>query len=166
LTELTAMLEGADESGPELGVLHVDGKPVRVWLRIQHDGIEFVGHLWFGGDPGLRDVVDRAALPGRAKEDVVALARRLTPAELEQRYERALRERRKYDPLRRVTQDMLARVRRLNQVAIALQAGLMDQAAGADQLAETEAELHALVADLCDAAGVQNDASEHERRLA
>jgi len=77
-----------------------------------------------------------------------------------------LRERRKYDPLRRVTQDMLARVRRLNQVAIALQAGLMDQADGADQLAETEAELHALVADLCDAAGVQNDASEDERGVA
>ena len=160
------MLDEADESAPEIGVLHVDGKPVRVRLRIQHDGIEYVGQLWFGGDAGARDVVDRAVLPGRAKEDVVALARRLTPTELEQRYERALRERRKYDPLRRVTQNMLAKVRRLNQVAIALQAGLMDQADGADRLAETEAELHALVADLCDAAGVQNDSSEDERGAA
>ena len=150
------MIEEAQAGAPEIDVLHVDGRTVRVWLRIEHDGIEFVGHLWFGGD-GTRAVVDRGVLPGRTSDEVTALARRLTTSELEQRYERAVRERRRYDPLRRVTQDMLAKVRRLNRVAIALQAGLLDPAAGADQLAGAESELHALVANLREAAGVQDD---------
>jgi len=101
--------------------------------------------------------VDHAALPGRTTHEVVDRARRFTTPELQQRYERATRERRRYDALRRVTLDMLAKVRRLNQVAISLQAGLVDEMAGADQLAETEAELHEMVAHLRDAAGVQKD---------
>jgi len=148
------------ESGeePEVGVLAVDGREVRVRLRIAHDGVEYVGHLWFHSDSGPRSgVVDHAALPGRTTHEVVDRARRFTTPELQQRYERATRERRRYDALRRVTLDMLAKVRRLNQVAISLQAGLVDEMAGADQLAETEAELHEMVAHLRDAAGVQKD---------
>src|SRR3954471_13101101 len=91
-----------------IDTLDVDGRRVRVWLRIIHDGIEFVGQLWFGeDDASARGVVDRAVLPGPTIDDVIALARRLSASELSQRYERAVRERRRYNPLRRVTQDLL-----------------------------------------------------------
>lgn len=151
----------ADATGPQIGTLNVDGKPIRVWLRVHHDGIEYIGRLWFGDDPGAtRGVMDHGVIPGNTRENVRASACRLTPEELQQRYDRAMRERRKYDPLRRLTQDMLSKVRRLNQVAIALQAGLIQPTDGADQLAETEAQLHELVARLRDVAGVQDEPAE------
>jgi len=156
----TTKHEKAD-AGPKIGTLDVDGKPIRVWLRVHHDGIEYIGRLWFGDDPGAtRGVMDHGVIPGNTRENVRASACRLTSDELRQRYERAMRERRKYDPLRRLTQDMLAKVRRLNQVAIALQAGLIEPADGADQLAETESQLHELVARLRDVAGVQDEPAE------
>ena len=141
----------------EVGVLDVDGKHVQVSLRIAHDGVEYIGHLWFTGDSVPRGAVDHAALPGRTTQEVVERTRRLTGPELEKRFKRALRERRRYDSLRRVTLDMLGKVRRLNQVAIALQAGLVDEVAGADQLTETEAELHEMVALLRETAGVEDE---------
>src|SRR3954468_14526838 len=132
----TTKPEKADAKGPLIGTLDVDGKQIRVWLRVHHDGIEFIGRLWFGDDPGAtRGVMDHGVIPGSSRENVRASACRLTPDELRPRYERAMRERRKYDPLRRLTQDMLSQVRRLNQVAIALQAGLIEPTDGADQLA-------------------------------
>ena len=147
-------------SGPEIDVLQVGGDDVRVWLEIEHDGIEFVGHLWFGGKAvGGRGAVDRAVLPGNSHDEVIARAKRLTKPELLKRFERAMRERRRYDPLRRATQDMLAKVRRLNQVAIALQAGLLDSNDGADQLAAAEAQLHDIVGRLREAAGVEEEAA-------
>jgi hypothetical protein len=153
------------DGNEDIATLDVEGRSVRVSLRTRHDEIEFIGQLWFGEDDGSsRAVVDHASLPGPTIDDVVALARRLTLAELRQRYDRAMRERRRFNPLRRVTQDLLAKVRRLNQVAIALQAGLVESGDGADQLADTEAQLHALVDRLRDAAGIQGE-SDDDRRV-
>jgi hypothetical protein len=152
------MPEKAVPTSVRIAELDVDGRAIGVWLRLQHDGIEYVGQLWFGDDPAItRGLLDRGMLPGCTTDDVMALARRLTMDELRQRYDRAFRERRRYDPLRRITQDMLATVRRLNQVAIALHAGLVDSADGADQVTAAEAQLHALVDSLRDVAGIEDE---------
>src|SRR5262245_21559883 len=84
-------LPRAKETDVHIADLDVGGQSVAVWLRTHHDGIEFVGHLWFGGgDPGsTRGVIDRAILPGANLDENVQRARRLTADELRLRYERA-----------------------------------------------------------------------------
>ena len=81
----------ADETvQPHIATLDYDGRRYNVSCRIAFDGIEYVGRLWFADetwdDGGLPD---RGALPGRSRDEVLALARRLTQQELMLRYRRA-----------------------------------------------------------------------------
>lgn len=148
---------GYDERGqPEIGTLEVDGKALTVSVRIVYDGIEHVGRLWFAEDGWDDDgLPDRGAFPGRSAEEVVALAQRLTPAELLRRYRRALAEKRRFHMLRRVTDEILTRIRYLNQVGISMRAGLLDIEGAAQELELTERQLHDLVDRLRPAAGVE-----------
>jgi hypothetical protein len=98
---------------------------------------------------------DRGALPGRSRDEVIALAQRLTPPELALRYRRALAERRRYLALRRTTEEILTRIRYLNQVAISMRAGLLDREGAAQELDLTERQLHDLVEQLRHTAGVE-----------
>lgn len=88
---------------------------------------------------------------------MVALAQRLTPSELTLRYRRAVAERRRYHELRRVTEDVLSKIRYLNQVAISMRVGLLDEEGAAQELEVTEKQLHDLVERLRFAAGVETD---------
>ena len=99
-------------------------------------------------------IPDRGALPGRNRDEVVALATRLTPPELALRYRRALSEKRRYFELRKVTEEILAKIRYINQVSISIRAGLLDQEGAAQELDITEKQLHELVDRLHVAAGV------------
>ena len=148
---------GYEERGqPEVATLNVDGRQLTVSVRIIFDGIEHVGRLWFAeegwDDDGLPD---RGAFPGRSPEEVVALAKRLTPHDLLQRFRRAQAEKRRYHALRRVTDDILAKIRYLNQVGISMRAGLLDVEGAAQELQLTERQLHELVDRLRPAAGVE-----------
>src|SRR5207245_338322 len=100
---------------------------------------------------------DRGALPGRSRDEVVALAQRLTQPELALRYRRAVSERRRFFELRRATEDVLSKIRYLNQVAISMRAGLLDAEGATQELEITEKQLHELVARLRYAAGVESD---------
>lgn len=137
-----------------LGQVRVDDAPVHVELRVDHDGIEHVGRLWFesADAPGVV-VSDRAVLPGRSDEAVLARARGLSEAELVDRYRRALSERRRFHPLRRTTSELLGKIRRLNRVATSMRAGLMDADGAARELAAAERDLHDLVRQLREVAG-------------
>lgn len=142
-----------------VGAFELEGKRLNVSCRVAFDGIEYVGRLWFSdearGDPGL---TDRGGLPGRTRDEVMALAQRLTPSELVLRYRRAVAERRRYLELRRVTEDMLGKIRYLNQVAVAMRVGLLDEEGAAQEVEVTEQQLHDLVARLRFAAGVETQA--------
>src|SRR5690348_8199817 len=89
----------------DLGVLYA------VFCRVSFDGVEFVGRLWFA-EPGRPElgIPDRASFPGRTRDEVLALARRLTPDELGLRYRRAYGERRRYVQLRRLTDVILEKI--------------------------------------------------------
>ena len=150
-------IRGYDERGqPQIGTIDVDGKTYDVSLHIVFDGIEHVGRLWFTeaewDDEGLPD---RGAFPGRSKEEVVALARRLAPHEMVQRFRRAQAEKRRFHLLRRVTDEILAKIRYLNQVGVSMRAGLLDIDGAAQELEMTEHQLHELVDRLRPAAGVE-----------
>jgi hypothetical protein len=141
---------------PHIATIEHDGKRLDVTCRIAFDGIEYVGRLWFA-DVGLADsgLMDRGGLPGRSREEVVALAQRLTPPELALRYRRALAERRRYFELRRATDEILTRIRYLNQISISMRAGLLDRDGATQELELTERQLHELVDQLRGAAGIE-----------
>jgi hypothetical protein len=143
---------------PHITTFDYEGKRLDVSCRIVFDGIEYVGRLHFG-DAANPDatMADRAALPGRTRDEVMALAQRLTPPELALRVRRAMVERRRFFELRRATEDLLAKIRYLNQVSISMRAGLLDEEGAAQELDMIEKQMHELVDRLRFAAGVESD---------
>jgi hypothetical protein len=141
---------------PHIATLDYDGRRYNVSCRIAFDGIEYVGRLWFADetwdDGGLPD---RGALPGRSRDEVLALARRLTQQELMLRYRRALAEKRRFTGLRRSTDEILGKIRYLNQVAISMRAGLLDTEGAAAEIDLTERQLHEIIEKLKLHAGVE-----------
>ena len=141
---------------PHIATIEHDGRQLDVSCRIAFDGIEYVGRLWFSetnfGDSGIPD---RGALPGRSRDEVTVLAKRLTPPELALRYRRALAERRRFHELRRATDEVLSKIRYLNQVSITMRAGLLDEEGAAQEIELTEKQLHDLVERLRFAAGME-----------
>lgn len=144
---------------PVIATITEDGRTLRVSCRVAFDGVEYVGRLCFA-DQEIEDseLTDRGAIPGRTRDEVLALAQRLTPAELALRFRRAVTERRRYLDLRRLTEEVLSRIRYLNQVSIAMRARLLDQEGAAHELDVTEKQLHDLVTRLRVAAGVEHEA--------
>ena len=142
---------------PHIATIEHDGKRLDVTCRIAFDGIEYVGRLWFA-DVRLADsgLMDRGGIPGRSREEVVALAQRLTQPELALRYRRAVAERRRFFELRRVTDEILTRIRYLNQIAISMRAGLLDREGASQELELTEKQIHELVDELRGAAGMES----------
>lgn len=147
-----------DVTQPHIATIEHDGKQLDVSCRIAFDGIEYVGRLWFA-DVNLADsgIPDRGALPGRSREEVLALATRLTPPELALRYRRAVAERRRFLQLRRATEEILTRIRYLNQVSISMRAGLLDAEGAAQEVDQTEKQLHELVDALRFVAGIEGE---------
>lgn len=145
-----------DITQPYIGTIESEGRRYNVSVRIVYDGIEFVGRLWFA-DESWEDLglPDRGALPGRTRDEVITLARRLTPAELIRRHKRARAEKRRFLGLRKHTEDILAKIRYLNQVAISMRAGLLDVEGAAQEIDLTEKQLHALIDQLGEHAGVE-----------
>ena len=88
---------------------------------------------------------------------MVALAQRLTPPELALRYRRALAERRKFHLLRQSTEEILSKIRYLNQVSVSMRAGLLDAEGAAQEIDLTERQLHDLIERLRYSAGVEGE---------
>ena len=149
---------GFDDLGqPEITTFDVDGRTIAVSMRIIFDGVEYVGRLWFAEESWEDDgIPDRAAFPGRTKEEAIALAKRLLPHELLARYRRAQAEKRRFHGLRRITDDILAKIRFINQIGISMRAGLLDVDGAAQELELTERQLHDLVDKLRPHAGVED----------
>src|SRR4026207_1922364 len=87
---------------PHIATIDVEGRRYNVALRIEHDGVEFVGRLWCAGEAGADDdgIVDQGVLPGRSPELVIGNAQSLGERELVQRYRRALAQKRRVPAVR------------------------------------------------------------------
>ena len=153
---MTSPIVRDDSVQPHIATLEYDGRRFNVTCKVVFDGIEYVGHLWFA-DEAWDDsgVPDRGSLPGRTREETLTLARRLTPQELMLRYRRALAEKRRFTGLRKATEDILEKIRYLNQVAISMRAGLLDADGAAAEIELTERQLHEIVEKLKVFAGIE-----------
>ena len=142
---------------PHIATIESEGRRYNVSCRVVFDGVEFVGRLWFS-DESWDDlgIPDRGAFPGRTKEESIALATRLTPDELVRRHRRAVAEKRKFHGLRRATDEVLAKIRYLNQLAISMRAGLLDVEGAAQEIDLTEKQLHTLIDRLAAHAGIED----------
>jgi hypothetical protein len=146
-----------DTVQPHVTTIDYQGRRYSVSCRIAFDGIEYVGRLWFADDAwDDTGIPDRGALPGRDREEVMHLAKRLSAAELVLRYRRALAEKRRFVGLRKVTEEVLSKIRYLNQVAISMRAGLLDMDGAAQEIDLTEKQLHELIDRLKSYAGVES----------
>jgi len=145
-----------DTVQPHVTTIDYQGRRYSVSCRIAFDGIEYVGRLWFADDAwDDTGIPDRGALPGRDRDEVLGLAKRLSTAELVLRYRRALAEKRRFIGLRKVTEEVLSKIRYLNQVAISMRAGLLDMDGAAQEIDLTEKQLHELIDRLKSYAGVE-----------
>lgn len=142
---------------PHIATIDVDGHKYNVALRIDHDGIEFVGRLWFAEEAWADDdgIVDQGVLPGRSAELVIGTAQTLGERELVQRYRRALAQRRRYHALRHLTVEVLDNIRHLNALATSMRVGLVDMEEAASEIELTEDRLHELIDQLRTVAGVE-----------
>jgi hypothetical protein len=139
---------------PYVATIETEGRRYNVSVRITYDGIEYVGRLWFA-DEAWDDlgIPDRGALPGRTRDEVLTFAKRLTPAEMAKRHKRALAEKRRFLGLRKHTEEILSKIRYLNQVAVSMRAGLLDVDGAAQEIDLTEKQLHSLIDRLSEHAG-------------
>ena len=145
-----------DHAQPRITTIELDGRRYDVTARIAYDGVEYVGRLWFT-QVGVDDVgvPDRGAIPGQTKDEVITHARRLGAEDLKQRYLRSVAEKRRFLGLRRMTDDILSKIRYLNQVALSMRAGLLDIEGAAQEIDLTERQLHELIDRLREVAGVE-----------
>jgi hypothetical protein len=146
----------SDIDEPHIATVEVIGRRYTASCRIMWDGIEYVGRMWFASETGPDDPLpDRGALPGRTRDEVIALARRLTPDELTRRLSRAQAEKRRFHELRRVTHEILAKIRYINQVTISMRAELLDVDGAAAEIDLTAKQLHELIDKLGSHAGIE-----------
>jgi hypothetical protein len=141
---------------PLIATLELNGRRIGVSCRVSFDGVEHVGRLWFAAEDGSdTPMPDRAAIGGRSREEVLELARRLSPYELSLRHRRATAEKRRYLGLRRVADEIIEKIRYMNQIALSTKAGLIDQEGAAQELDITERQIVECVGRLKDQAGVE-----------
>jgi hypothetical protein len=145
-----------DPTPPPIASIDHQGRRYVVTCRIGFDGVEYIGRLWFGPEDGSEPAVpDRAAVPGRTRDEVLAFAQRLTPHELTVRHRRALAEKRRYLSLRRATDEIIAKIRYMNQLAISMRAGVIDPEGAAQEMLLTEHQIMDVVSRLKDYAGLE-----------
>ena len=144
-------------SQTSIATIDVDGRPFTVTVRTVHDGVEYVGRLWFADlEWDNSGIPDRGVFPGRTQGEVLALARRLRPDEMLHRYRRANAEKRRFHGLRQLTLEMLAKIRYLNQVGVSMRTGLLDRNAAAQEMLLAEEQLVELVRQARMLAGVES----------
>jgi hypothetical protein len=142
---------------PVIGSIEHLGRRYAISCRVTYDGIEYVGRLWFSEEEWDDDgFPDRGALPGRTRDEVLARARQLTDDELSMRHRRALAEKRKFIQLRQVTEEILAKIRYMNQITIAMRAALLDVEGAHQELELTERQLHDCINRLRYNAGIED----------
>ncbi len=150
------MTLSADSAQPHIATISANGRRYLVSVRISYDGVEYLGRLWFTDedDPEVR-IPDRGCVPGNTREAVLEHAGTLEEEDLRSRFKRAVANKRRYLALRDATDEILLKIRYLNQVVISMRGGLIDLDGAAQEIDLTENQLFELVRRLRAVAGVE-----------
>lgn len=150
------MLPSGSVVTTDIGTIETDGSSYQITLHTAHDGIEYVGRLWFT-DQAFDGATfpDRGILPGRTETEVLDMALRLTDDELAIRFRRGNAEKRRYHALRRLTIEILDNIRYMNRVAVSLRKGLIDLDSGSQEIEYAEDQLKKLVLEARYVAGIE-----------
>lgn len=143
-------------SDHQIREIAVDGQKFFVSLRVGFDGVEHVGRLLFTEASTEIAYQDHGGVPGISMLDAVRKAKEFSQSELEQRCHRAMSEKRRFGKLRRATDQMLEKIKYLNRVAIGLEKGMLEPAAGKLELDQAQGELLDIVRSLRFHAGVED----------
>jgi hypothetical protein len=150
------MTETLNLEQPHIATTEMDGRRFHAMLRIVFDGVEYVGRLWFADESWQdRELPDRGPFSGRTAEEVMAAAKRLSDEDLRARYRRALSEKRRYLGLRRVTEQMLARIRYLNTLSVSMRTGRIEESEAQKEIEGCIKQLHELVDSLAQVSGIE-----------
>ena len=145
-----------EAASPPIATIDHQGRRYVVTCRIGFDGVEYIGRLWFGPADGSElPMPDRSAIPGRSRDEVLTFAQRFTPHELLVRHRRAMAEKRRYLSLRRATDEIIAKIRYMNQLALSMKSGVIDPDGAAQEMLLTEQQIMDVVVRLKDYAGVE-----------
>src|SRR3954470_9910991 len=141
-----------------VGKITVSKKKYSVSLRVGYDGVEHIGRLQFA-EVAHPDVIyqDHGAIPGTTVAEAVWKAKALTDKDLEHRLHRAMSERRRFGKLRSATDDMIEKIRDLNEVVINLQTGGRDRDEGNKEIEKIQADLLRIVRSFRQHAGVEDE---------
>ena len=145
-----------ESAAQPIATIEHQGRRYVVTCRIGFDGVEYIGRLWFGPQDGSEPPMpDRSAVPGRTRDEVLSFAQRFTAQELMVRHRRALAEKRRYLSLRRATDEIIAKVRYMNQLALSMKAGVIDPDGANQEMLLTEQQIIDVVMRLKEYAGVE-----------
>jgi hypothetical protein len=145
-----------EPAAPPIASIDHQGRRYVVTCRIGFDGVEYIGRLWFAPDDGTdRPMPDRAAIPGRTRDEVLSFAQRFTAQELTVRHRRAMAEKRRYLSLRRATDEIIAKIRYMNQLALSMKAGVIDPDGASQEMLLTEQQIVDVVVRLKEYAGLE-----------
>ena len=140
----------------DLPAMQIDNQWYQVWVQIWHDGTKFAGRLWFTG-PGTGD----GAMPGRrlfygtTREELLGRVEELGDEQMRGQFRHAMVDRRRYLPLRAVTEEILHNIRMINQVAVEWRSGNTPAEHAEREMDHIEERLRELVASLRTVAGVE-----------
>jgi hypothetical protein len=142
----------------EFPAMNIDGQWYDVSVQIWHDGTKYAGRVWFAGaGTGEGGMPGRRLFYGATRDEALQRVRELSPGELRGQLRHALEDRRRYLPLRGVTDEILHNIRLLNQIAVEWRAGAADPEPAEGEMRRIEERLHELVGGLRSVAGVEGD---------
>ena len=141
-----------------IGKITVGGKEYSVSLRVGYDGVEHIGRLQFA-EATNPDVIyqDHGAVPGTTAAEATWKAKELTDKDLEHRLHRAMSERRRFGKLRTATNDMIDKIRELNEIVINLEKGGSERDVGNKEIEAIQADLLKIVRSFRQHAGVEDE---------
>ncbi len=143
-------------SDHQIRTITLDGQEYSVSLRVEYDGVEYLGRLRFTDTTGIT-YQDHGPVPGFSAPDAVRRATEFSETEMAQRCYRALSEKRRFTRLRTATDEMINKIRHLNRVAIGLEKGMIDPEDGKPELDQVQSELLDIVRTLRLHAGVEDE---------